>query len=113
MHSELRLFRGSGFRAHRTLVLGRYWIDETGEAIVVHLEGSITPTNTGQEFTRITRASADQLLIRFFQNQGHFIKVGGGVYDLAKFFKVLQLTVYDLVIFIDLYVDHISLYLVV
>ena len=24
---------------------GRYWIDETGEAIVVHLEGSITPAN--------------------------------------------------------------------
>jgi hypothetical protein len=43
---------------------GRYWIDETGEAIVVHLEGSITPANTGQEFTRITRASDDQLLIR-------------------------------------------------
>jgi hypothetical protein len=43
---------------------GRYWIDETGEAIVVHLEGSITPSNTGQEFTRATRASDDQLLIR-------------------------------------------------
>ena len=43
---------------------GRYWIDETGEAIVVHLEGSITPTNIGQEFTRMTRASDDQLLIR-------------------------------------------------
>ena len=43
---------------------GRYWIDETGEAIVVHLEGSITPANTGQEFTRTTRASERQLLIR-------------------------------------------------
>ena len=43
---------------------GRYWIDETGEAIVVHLEGSITPANRGQEFTRVTRASEDQLLIR-------------------------------------------------
>ena len=43
---------------------GRYWIDPTGEAIVVHLEGSITLANTGQEFTRVTRASDDQLLIR-------------------------------------------------
>jgi hypothetical protein len=43
---------------------GRYWIDETGEAIVVHLEGSITAANTGHEFTRATRASDDQLLIR-------------------------------------------------
>lgn len=43
---------------------GRYWIDETGEAIVVHLEGSITAANTGQEFTRVARASDDQLLIR-------------------------------------------------
>lgn len=43
---------------------GRYWIDETGEAIVVHLEGSITPANTGQEFTRVTRAYESQLLIR-------------------------------------------------
>jgi hypothetical protein len=43
---------------------GRYWIDETGEAIVVHLEGSITSANRGQEFTRVTRASEDQLLIR-------------------------------------------------
>lgn len=43
---------------------GRYWIDETGEAIVVHLEGAISPANTGQEFTRVTRASEDQLLIR-------------------------------------------------
>ena len=43
---------------------GRYWIDETGQAIVVHLEGSITAANTGQNFTRITRASDDQLLIR-------------------------------------------------
>jgi hypothetical protein len=43
---------------------GRYWIDETGEAIVVHLEGSITSANTGQEFRRVTRASEDELLIR-------------------------------------------------
>jgi len=43
---------------------GRYWMDETGEAIVVHLEGSITPANTGKDFTRITRASQGQLLIR-------------------------------------------------
>ena len=43
---------------------GRYCVDETGEAIVVHLEGSITSANTGQEFTRVTRASADELLIR-------------------------------------------------
>lgn len=49
-----------GFDAY----FGRYWIDESGEAIVVHLEGSITPANTGQEFTRITRASDGQLLIR-------------------------------------------------
>ena len=43
---------------------GRYWIDETGEAIVVHLEGSITPANTGLEFTRVIRAADDQLTIR-------------------------------------------------
>lgn len=43
---------------------GRYWIDETGEAIVVHLEGSITPANTGQQFTRTTRVSENQLIIR-------------------------------------------------
>ncbi len=43
---------------------GRYWIDETGEAIVVHLEGSITAANAGQEFTRVTRASDVELVIR-------------------------------------------------
>lgn len=43
---------------------GRYWIDGTGEAIVVHLEGAITPTNTGKDFRRVTRASQSQLLIR-------------------------------------------------
>lgn len=43
---------------------GTYRIDETGEAIVVHLEGSIAPSNTGQEFTRTVRASDRQLLIR-------------------------------------------------
>ncbi len=43
---------------------GRYWIDKTGEAIVVHLEGSIMSANAGQEFTRATRASEEQLLIR-------------------------------------------------
>lgn len=43
---------------------GRYWLDAAGEAIVVHLDGAITPANEGQEFTRVTRASDDQLLIR-------------------------------------------------
>jgi len=43
---------------------GSYWVDETGEAIIVALEGSITAANTGQEFTRVTRASDHQLLIR-------------------------------------------------
>lgn len=43
---------------------GRYWIDASGESIVVLLEGSITPGNTGQEFTRSVRASRDRLLIR-------------------------------------------------
>ncbi len=43
---------------------GRYWIDETGEAIVVHLQGSLTPANTGQELTRAVRASESRLIIR-------------------------------------------------
>lgn len=43
---------------------GRYWIDETGEAIVVRLDASITAANTGQEFTRAVRASGDRLVIR-------------------------------------------------
>ena len=43
---------------------GTFWIDDTGEAIVVQLQGSITLANTGQEFTRMTRASNDQLMIR-------------------------------------------------
>ena len=43
---------------------GRYWLDETGEAIVVRLDGAITPGNEGQEFTRVTRASDHQLFIR-------------------------------------------------
>jgi hypothetical protein len=43
---------------------GRYWIDGSGESIVVHLEGSISPGNTGQEFTRSVRATHDRLVIR-------------------------------------------------
>ena len=43
---------------------GRYWIDDTGEAIVVRLEGSITAANMGQEFKREASVSADRLLIR-------------------------------------------------
>lgn len=43
---------------------GRYDIDETGGAIVVHLEGSIAAANVGKEFTRITRASDDMLIVR-------------------------------------------------
>ena len=43
---------------------GRYRVDDSGEAIVVHLEASITAANSGQEFTRAARASDDQLLIR-------------------------------------------------
>ena len=43
---------------------GRYDINETGRAIVVHLEGSIAAANVGQEFTGVTRASDDMLIIR-------------------------------------------------
>lgn len=43
---------------------GTYWVDETGEAIVVQLEGAITSANAGQAFTRLTRASHDELIIR-------------------------------------------------
>ena len=43
---------------------GTYSVDEEQGAIEVHLEGSITPENTGQAFTRTVRASDRQLLIR-------------------------------------------------
>jgi hypothetical protein len=43
---------------------GTYSVTEDQDAIVVRLEGSITPANTGQEFIRTTRASDQRLVIR-------------------------------------------------
>ena len=43
---------------------GTYSVTEDQDAIVVRLEGSITPANTGQEFIRTTRASDRRLFIR-------------------------------------------------
>lgn len=43
---------------------GRYWIDDSGRAIVVHLEGSINPENVGKEFTRDVWAGESALIVR-------------------------------------------------
>jgi hypothetical protein len=43
---------------------GTYSVTDDKAAIVVRLEGSLTPENTGQEFTRVVRVSDEQLIIR-------------------------------------------------
>ena len=43
---------------------GTYSVTDDEEAIVVRLDGSITPENTGQEFTRVVRVSDQELIIR-------------------------------------------------